>query len=291
MKIGFKGSRAIVVPESIVCQMYSDPLTSRLHITDIGYYPVATHHKRERIYGIPQYILIYCTEGKGWVKLKGKTYDIEANQFIILPANTPHEYGASKLNPWTIYWIHFNGELAEFYAKNFNIPTSIIPSDASRIYDRLLIFEDILTALGRGLTKDNINFATSALYYFLGSIKYIDIFRDVLDKSSQEKNSVDKAIIYIQENLSRNISLNELSQYVGYSASHFSTLFKKHTKNTPVNYIIQMKMQEACRMLSLTDMKINQICYKIGIINPYYFTRLFTKTIGITPSLYRKSKM
>lgn len=290
MKDGFKGSRAIVIPDAIVLEMNNDLFTSRLHITDIGYFPVAALHKRKRVYGAPQHVLIYCTEGKGWVKIRDQKYNIEKNQFIILPANISHEYGASQSRPWTIYWIHFNGALAEFYAKDFSTPTSIIPSEESRIYDRLLIFEDIFTALGRGLTKDNINFATSALYYFLGSIKYINIFRGVADKHSQEKNIVDKALMYIQENIERNISLNELCEYVGYSVSHFTTLFKTHTNNTPVNYIIQIKMQEACKMLDLTDMKINQICYKIGIVDPYYFTRIFTKTIGITPSVYRKTK-
>lgn len=49
-------------------------------------------------------------------------------------------------------------------------------------------------------------------------------------------------------------------------------------------------MQQACLLLDTTDMKINQICYKIGIEDTYYFSRLFSKIMGMSPREYRKSK-
>ena len=290
MKDGFKGSRSLVIPELLVREMENDPFESRLHITDIGYYPMASLHNRKRLQGTSQYVLIYCMEGKGWVKIGGTKYDIHSNQLIVLPANIAHEYAASKRNPWTIYWIHFKGTLAEFYSKDFYTPISIAPSEKSRIYDRLLIFEDIFTALGYGLNKDNVDYAISALYYFLGSIKFLSVYREVSCKQDTKKNIIDKSILYIKENIEKKISLKDIAEYVGYSESYFLTFFKRKMNDTPMNYIIQLKMQEACRMLDLTDMKVNQICYKIGLKDPYYFTRQFTKEIGLSPSKYRKLK-
>ncbi|MBV4004894.1 helix-turn-helix transcriptional regulator, partial [Bacteroides thetaiotaomicron] len=55
-------------------------------------------------------------------------------------------------------------------------------------------------------------------------------------------------------------------------------------------YFNLLKMQQACLLLDTTDMKINQICYKIGIEDTYYFSRLFSKIMGMSPREYRKSK-
>ena len=290
MKDGFKGSRAIVLPYSVVREMENDILGSKLHITDIGYYPAASLHKRVHNEGIPQYVLIYCVDGQGWYELHGRRYSISSNQCFILPANVPHAYGASTGDPWTIYWIHFRGELAMFYAMGFEQPISIIPSKESRIYDRINIFEDVFNALERGYGRDNLLFASSALYYFLGSIKYLGVFRESAGLRTPDKDIVDMAVAFMKENIEKQVSLKELSEYVGYSESYFLALFRKRTGYSPINYIIQIKMQTACRLLDFTDMKINQICHKVGISDPYYFSKLFTKTIGISPSEYKKLK-
>ena len=67
LKNGFTGERALVLPRMIVDKLEEDPLTSMLHITDIGYYPKAKHHFRERKEPINQYVFIYCIDGAGWL--------------------------------------------------------------------------------------------------------------------------------------------------------------------------------------------------------------------------------
>ena len=108
-KDGFNGERALVLPQSIVREMEENPIASMLHITDIGYYPKAWFHFRERTEPISQFVFIYCTEGAGWFKAEGREYAVKANQYFILPAGKPHAYGANEQSPWTIYWIHFKG--------------------------------------------------------------------------------------------------------------------------------------------------------------------------------------
>ncbi|MBO5824811.1 MAG: AraC family transcriptional regulator, partial [Prevotella sp.] len=68
-KDGFSGERSIVLPKAIVEMEKQDPLVSSLYITDIGYYPKAENHSRERKEPIAENVLIYCMEGEGryWV--------------------------------------------------------------------------------------------------------------------------------------------------------------------------------------------------------------------------------
>ena len=143
LKDGFDGERALVLPQLITQFMEKDPLLAALHITDIGYYPKASHHFRERTTPINQFVFIYCIDGAGWYRVNGYTYEVHENQYFILPAGMPHAYGADEGNPWTIYWIHFKGTLASCYAKNAAQPMEILPEKHSRINNRINLFEEI----------------------------------------------------------------------------------------------------------------------------------------------------
>ncbi len=290
MRDGFQGERAIIMPQSIINEMETNPFLSKLHITDIGYYPSASLHKRKRDVGISQHILIYCIEGSGSYEINGKRHNVEANQCFVLPAFTPHEYESSESNPWTIYWLHFKGETGDFFSNALKMPISIPPSQRSRISDRLRLFEDIYNALSMGFSRENLEFASSALYYFLGSIKYIEAYRGVNINKDDNRNIIDSAIWYMKENIEKSVTLASICEYIGYSESYFSALFKEKTGKTPITYMIHLRIQTACNLLDFSDMKINQICHKVGISDPYYFSKLFTKIVGVSPSAYKAQK-
>jgi len=286
-KDGFSGERAIVLPQMIVKMMEDDPLTAALHITDIGYYPKAEHHYRERNEPINQWVLIYCIDGAGRYRLYGKTFTVTENQYFILPANTPHCYEADSNNPWTIYWIHFKGTLAPHYATGATRPMDIRPQVHSRISDRLNIFEEIFSTLKDGYSTDNLHYATSLFHYFLGSLRYIQQYRKANANAIEDNSVIEMAIHYMKENIEKHTTLQSLSDYVGFSPSHFSSMFKRKTGHAPLTYYNLLRVQQACFMLDETDMKINQICHKIGIDDTYYFSRMFSKIMGMSPKTYR----
>ncbi|MBQ9641675.1 MAG: AraC family transcriptional regulator [Bacteroidaceae bacterium] len=289
MKDGFSGSRIIVLPQVVVKLMEADKLLSQLHITDIGYFPCAANHEIHRPEGTASYVFIYCIKGRGWFQLDGVHHEVAPNQYFILPAHKPHGYGSDKAAPWTIYWIHFKGNLAGCYASGADTPLDIKPEVRSRISNRINIFEEIYETLKAGFTIENLSYATSLFHYYLGSLRYIHQYRSFASTGQiDETNIVEAAIHYIKENKEKHLTLEMLSKYTGYSVSYFCTMFKKATGHAPLTYINIVKMQEACYLLDNTDMKLNQICHKVGIDDPYYFSRLFTKTIGLSPKAYRE---
>ena len=173
LKDGFTGERALVLPRIIVDKMEEDPLTSMLHITDIGYYPKAKHHFRERKEPINQYVFIYCIDGAGWYRIGNQEYTVSANQYFILPAGVPHAYASDKSYPWTIYWIHFKGILAPFYAQEASRPMDIQPESHSRISTRINLFEEIFNTLKNGYSNENLRYAFSMFHFYLGTLRYI----------------------------------------------------------------------------------------------------------------------
>ena len=234
LKDGFNGERALVLPLSVVQEMEKDALSSVLHITDIGYYPKALHHFRERTEPISQFVFIYCIEGAGWFRTNEQEYAVKANQYFILPAGIPHAYGSDESNPWTIYWIHFKGKLASYFAGQANRPIDIKPSIQSRISNRNDLFEEIFHTLEMGYSHENLLYACSAFHYYLGSLRYLQQYREAARDESDSNDIVTAAIHYMKENLEKRLTLADLAAHTGYSPSHFSVLFSKRTGYAPL---------------------------------------------------------
>lgn len=166
----------------------------------------------------------------------------------------------------------------------------IKPERHSRISTRINLFEEIFNTLKNGYSNENLRYAFSMFHFYLGTLRYIQQYRNAGTNQVEDERIVDVAIHYMKENMEKHLSLEEISTQIGYSPSHFSMLFKKQTGHSPLTYFNLLKIQQACLLLDTTDMKINQICYKIGIEDTYYFSRLFSKIMGMSPREYRKSK-
>ena len=82
-KEGFEGQRAIIIPRKILKEQCLDhPLIQNLFITDIGFYPKARGHFRERPHGCDQHILIYVASGCGHAEIKKESFQINAGEII-----------------------------------------------------------------------------------------------------------------------------------------------------------------------------------------------------------------
>ncbi len=282
---GFKNEKAIILPYNIRAYLKENSATKKLHVTHIGYYPEAKYHFRERKSGANQNILILCEKGKGWIIYNGEKTQLERNQVFILPANEAHAYGADGKDPWSIYWIHFLGEDVELFSSIIGEKIDTHDSDSSRYGDRFLLFEEIYQNLEMGYSPENLEYTSFCLAYFLASIKYLSQFREI--KNVKEMDVVQKSILFMKNNLENKIELEDIAQHVGYSSSHFGNLFLKKTSYTPMEYYHQLKIQRACSYLQFSDLKINEIAYRLGYFDPFHFSKSFKKEISLTPKEYR----
>ena len=284
---GFKGQRALVIPPKILAQHFDNhPIVKQLYVTDIGYYPNALYHYRKRIHGVNQYILIYCVKGNGWAKIADKKYNMSAGDFVLLPANKPHEYGADEQTPWTIYWMHFKGtnssDFVEMMLKRMGDHVASISFQEKRMQ----LFEEIYTSLERGYSIDNICYASLSLQYFLGSCCFDNNYLAIHEKT----DSISLCVNYLQKHIDKPLSLNDIASAVNLSVSHFASIFKKNTGFSIIEYFNHLKTQKACQYLQFTDLRINEIADRLGIEDPYYFSRMFTKIVGTSPNKYRSRR-
>lgn len=287
-KEGFQGQKLIVVPKQVInSKCVRNEMISSLYVTDIGYYPKARFHYMERPRGAEQYILIYCHDGQGEVFMRKKQYKMKADDFIIIPSGMPHSYTADENDPWSIYWIHFKGSVASRIASN------IEKKDGPKCFIKfkeksISLFNEIYLQLEKGYSNDNLMCANMCLSHFFSTF----LFNDKYDTSGKlsNKDAIDLAIDFLSTHTGDVISLEEIAREVNLSPSHFSYLFKKKTGFSPMEYFNHLKVQMACQYLLFTNLRIKEVSQEVGIEDQYYFSRMFTRVMGISPNEYRGKK-
>ena len=174
-------------------------------------------------------------------------------------------------------------------------------------------FEDVrLKVLEFVLWADRITYiSTNKTYHFRSRTNYIsnlismnsfDELRDwfvgkfeedaiyIADrKETQSESAVEKAKKYMEENFSKDISLEDVSMKVDISSYYFSKLFKEETGRNFIEYLTELRMEEAKRLLKETDMSMKEICGMVGYSDPNYFSRSFKKYTGVTPTEAREN--
>ncbi|NPA36268.1 MAG: AraC family transcriptional regulator [Chlorobi bacterium] len=287
-KDGFTGQRMTYLPGYVKKKILKDPRVSDLYITHIGIFPKAYGHLRNRPLGSSQHILLYCTDGKGFVETEGKKHYLNTNQMIVIKSKTACRYGSDSNDPWTLYWFHYTGKNSEIYSPPFNQVLSVYKENIYGTDERQLLFEDMLVYLENYLNSDNVIFANISLKYFLTSVKYNDVYNWV--KKDKINDRLSDIINYMKNNTHRNLKINDIAHEFGCSASNIYKLFKKDLESAPLDFFIHLKIEKAHRYLLLTNMKVKEISRKLGYDDPYYFSRIFTKHTGISPAKFRREE-
>lgn len=117
---------------------------------------------------------------------------------------------------------------------------------------------------------------------------YEELIRKVRSVYSRDQGAIPKVIAYIDQHYDQELSLQVLSQHVHLSKNYLANLFKKETGEGIVDYITKVRLERAKALLRSTDLRSGEICLKVGIPDSKYFSKLFKKLEGITPSEYRE---
>ena len=284
---GFAAQKLLVLPEKLLRDIASHPLIQSLYVTDIGFFPDALFHYRERPEGCNEAIFIYCTEGEGWALLAGERITILPGTLLVIPAHTPHSYGAAEASPWSIYWFHLKGkEVANFLAC-LVLTNSTLHISATQAVTLLGLFNTCYETLcAKGYSWRHHLFVSQAMRHLLGSLA---VLPTEAPPEARKNAYIDQAIHYMLDHLPNTLSLAELAQVVHLSRSHLLHIFKETTGYTPMDYFMRLKIQHTCSYLDLTDQPIKEIGQKVGLSDPYYFSRVFHKIMGQSPSEYRKN--
>lgn len=183
------------------------------------------------------------------------------------------------------------------YAKNNNISYT----NEIRLYIRLFIdsiFELYQNEINQYTSAANLKHEfiyriNMAFSFDRIQVTFIETITDILTNVSniiqkQYSKAIVNAILYIEKNYAKEISLNVIAKASGLTPSYFSALFKKETGETLSNYIIRYRLDIAKHLLRETGLSISEIAGSVGYPDIKYFSRLFKKYMNITPTEFRK---
>lgn len=112
------------------------------------------------------------------------------------------------------------------------------------------------------------------------------------ERQDTTKSFVTKAVEYVKEHYAdQELSIETICSYLNVSAAYFSTVFKKETGKTFINYLTDYRMEQAVDLLLTKDEKTYIIAEKVGYSDPNYFSYVFKKQFGMSPSKYKAGKL
>lgn len=277
---GFKDEKLIIIPTEFFSFCREHPLVRTLYLTDVGFFPDAKNHYRDRREGIEEFVLIYCIDGKGTIELADRNYELHEGEIFCIPSKARHKYYADEKDPWSILWVHFKGENTRYFPLT---EKQIIRLETPRANDRLQsLFSLLINVLEKNYTLGNFIYTSQLLSVILSEIYLREKASDI-DKSNQY---LTKAIRYMYSRMDVELTLDDIAEYMKLSKSYLNSIFKTYAQRSPIDFYIHLKMQEACKYFKMTDLHIYEVAKKLGYQDPYYFSRIFKKVIGISPRDY-----
>lgn len=272
------------IPEDVIALQSSNPFLKNLVITMLGYYGQAHNHQIYRT-GIPEHILLYCMDGKGWVDVNGSKIEVCKGEVVFCPANCPHGYGADKVHPWSIYWAHFIGEGVPGLFKMLEI-SSMTPVMAIGDHPEVVtLFSKALESLSNGYGFPDLFHASTCLQeVFCLLIKH----RMHIRARGSDNAGIEKVIAQMREGIHQDFSLKQFADHMNLSKYHFVRLFKQKAGYSPMEYFNRLKIQGACELLDTTSLSIKEISSRLAFSNPFYFSEVFKRFTGYSPKEYRK---
>lgn len=283
-KDGFKGERMIVLPTESFKDYVEHPLVSRLYLTDVGFFPSAKHHYRERKEGIEENIYIYCIEGSGTINVEGKEYILRENEAFCIPKFRRHRYHACKEQPWSVLWVHFKGEDEKYFPLQ---ECSVVKFSSQDTKNQMyFLFELLFRVLEGNYTLGNFVYLSQVLSLILAET----YDREKHNTTLEQNKHVTNVVRYMYKNLDKGLTLEDIVAEFDLSKSYLNSIFNNHTRHAPMDFFINLKMKKACRLLKTTDLYIYEVAQSLGYKDQYYFSRIFKKVVGMSPKKYKQSE-
>lgn len=132
--------------------------------------------------------------------------------------------------------------------------------------ERFQLFEDIFSYIEMSFDMDNIVYANNSLGRFLATFNNWVYNPNPVNPVGEDP--VSRTIAYIKERLADSFKLEDLAGIAGMSASHYSAVFREKVQSSPINFFTFLKIQEACRLLGNTQLRIKDVAYQIGYNDP-----------------------
>lgn len=256
-----------------------------LYVNSCGYQKfISRDFSIERPSGTPEYQIIYIIRGKGYFRLEDKETVVNQGEFIIYRPYEPQFYRYCFEDLTELYWIHFTGYGADSLLQKSDILNKPIHSVGVQ-NEYIELFKKIIDELQKKRPASE-EFSSAFLQELLAHFARVASSL-AMSANTYRSSDIEKVIALIHSSYNQKYSNKYYAQACNLSLFRFIHKFKECTGMTPLEYIIHIRINEAKYLLSFSSLSISKISAIIGYENPLYFSRVFARETGSSPSLFR----
>lgn len=247
-----------------------------------GTYKITRQNSKETV-------LEYVVSGHGYINVDGENYTAFAGDVYILRKGTTHTYCSDAQKPWVKIFFNIRGSLAEKILEEYKLGKKgkvVLRGDGLESD-----FRELLAKLSDDTASQTEKFDCATLDFLKIVIKLSN-----LDKQQGElhgelldtEDEMERLVEYIAMNPKRIVGNQELANVIFRSKDYVIKRFHTNFGITPYEYQLQQKFFSACNLLKNTKMSVKEIASALGYDDQHYFSYMFKKRCGMSPTQYRK---
>ena len=260
-----------------------------LIVTSCGTYRLYTLPKLPtwRPRGRLDFQLLYIASGKAHFHFGNEERIVTAGHMVLYRPKEPQKYEYYGEDQTEVYWVHFTGSNVTNLLRSYGLTNDKKVFYCGSGLEYQTLFRTMIYELQ--MCKDNYS---EMLEMYLRQI-FIMVHR-YFNPSNKMDNThsveiIDKATAYFNEHYSEDICIDEYAENNHVSISWFIRNFKLYTGSTPMQYILSKRIYNAEILLQDPTYNVTEVARIVGYDNPLYFSRIFKKAKGLSPSEYRKN--
>lgn len=219
----------------------------------------------------PFYRMYYILGGTAFLKIQQEFFSLEKGCFYLLPVMTPYTLSHDPLDPLEVLWFHAD------FPVDFRLEFGVIP--VSQDSPLFFLLKALDTVAVQRLDGHRLLPVFDA---------FLSLLRDFLSIKRIQDPDMLPVLSYMENHLTRGISVKELAAFAGMERSYFSRRFRTCFSLSPHQYLLSLRMHKACAEL-LNGSTVSQCSQAAGYSDEKSFSRAFRTYMHMSPSQYRKS--
>lgn len=259
-----------------------------LIVGSCGTYRLQTRNRlpTKRPRGRLDYQLLYVASGKTHFMINGEDREVTAGHMVLYLPRQMQDYVYYGKDKPEVYWVHFTGSDVKNILRHYDIPMDDNVFYCGVVSTYAYLFKEMI----HELQTCRVGFQ-ELLTMYLRQI-FLLIQRSRLEQkptvSTYMQEEMENARRYFNEHYNENINIEEFAASRSMSVSWFLRNFKQVVGMSPMHYILTNRINNAVSLLETTDYNVTEISTIVGYENPMYFSRLFKKQKGVSPTDYRR---
>lgn len=235
---------------------------------------------------LQEFQVVYITAGRGYFECERmRPTSVSAGDILILFPGVRHAYRPSRETGWQEYWVGFSGEHAYRLWHNglFTPEHSIHQIGLNQ--EVLADYEQVV----RLCRQQTPGFQVRLGALVLQLLAHIHSIESSSRTGAGDSDLVQRARQVMSGHLDEGIEVEEIARQIGVGYTRLLEIFRKYTGLTPYQYFLQLRIHRAKELLQSPSLSIKEVAAAMSFENQYYFSRVFKKKTGLTPSQWRNS--